>query len=126
MPAHKPEECDLLISDAIKAKDMEAVLALYEPNAAFVLASGEVVTGQAAIRKAIQPFMELEQFDFTTDIKAFLNADQDIAMLRGTWTATAKGPDGKLIKLAGKNVEVVRRQPDGTWRFMIDNPQGAD
>ena len=102
MLAHKPEECDLLISDAIKAKDLEAALALYEPNAAFVLSSGEVVTGQAALRKALKPFMELEEFDFTTDIKAFLSADQDIAMLRRTWSATAKAPDGKLIKLSGK------------------------
>ena len=126
MPAYKPEECDLLIFEAIKAKDLEAAVALYEPNATFFLESGEVATGQTAIREALRGWMELEDPIFTTELKAFLSADRDLAMLRGSWSAIAKGPDGKPSKISGKNVEVVRRQPDGTWRFVIDHPRGAD
>jgi ketosteroid isomerase-like protein len=47
-------------------------------------------------------------------------------MLRAAWSATAPGPDGKPVTVTGNNVEVVRRQPDGTWLFVIDNPRGAD
>ena len=39
MPAHKPEECDLLIEQALKNKDLDAAVALYEPNASLVLDS---------------------------------------------------------------------------------------
>jgi len=126
MPAYTPEECDILIAQAVRAKDLEAAVALYEPNAVFVLGTGESVTGHVAIREALIPFMSLETFDFTTETKAFLNAEQDIALVRGTWAATAKGPDGQLVEMAGKNLEVVRRQADGTWLYMIDHPQGAD
>jgi uncharacterized protein (TIGR02246 family) len=126
MPARKPEECDILIVEAIKRKDLEAAVALYEPNATFVLDSGEVITGRAAIREALKAWIGLDDVRFTTEIKAIQSADGNLAMSRGTWSATTKGPDGKPVTLTGKNVEVVRRQPDGTWLFVIDNPRGAD
>ena len=126
MAAHRPEECDLHIFDAIKTKDLEAAVALYETNATFFLESGEIATGQAAIREALRGWMALEDPQFTTPLQVFFNADQDLAILRGSWTAIAKGPDGAPTKIAGKNIEVVRRQPDGTWRFVIDHPRGAD
>jgi len=32
------------------------------------------------------------------------------------------GPDGQPTAMAGKAIEVVRRQADGTWRFIVDDP----
>jgi hypothetical protein len=32
----------------------------------------------------------------------------------------------RLIDIAGRHADVVRRQPDGSWRFVIDNPNGSD
>ena len=60
MPARKPEECDTLLVEAINRGDLEAALALYEPNASFVQDSGEVVTGLGAIREVMQSFLALK------------------------------------------------------------------
>jgi hypothetical protein len=30
------------------------------------------------------------------------------------------------VSMSGQGREVVRRQPDGTWRFVIDAPNGLD
>jgi len=126
MPANKPEECDILIEKALNGRDLEAAVALYEPNASFVLASGEVITGRDAIREALKGFLAFEEIRFTRGISATQSGDGSLAMLRAAWTATAPGPDGKPVTVTGKNVEVVRRQSDGTWLFVIDNPRGAD
>jgi uncharacterized protein (TIGR02246 family) len=126
MPARKPEECDLLLAEAQQRGDLEAAVALYEPNASFVLDSGEVVTGRAAIREVLKEWFALDDSHFTTKIKAIQSGDGNLALLRGTWSATTKGPDGKPVTVSGNNVEVVRRQPDGTWLFVIDNPHWAD
>ena len=126
MAALKPEDCDLLIFAAIKNKDLEAAVALYEPNATFIIDSGEAVVGHAAIRETLRGWMDLQEPVFTTELKTFLNAEENLALLRGSWSAIAKDADGKSITISGKNVEVVRRQPDGTWRFVIDHPRGAD
>jgi uncharacterized protein (TIGR02246 family) len=126
MPALKPEDCDLLVFDSIRKKDLEAAVALYEPDATFITGSGEAVVGHAAIREVMRGWMELEEPEFTTGLETFINAEGNLALLRGSWSAIAKDADGKPVKITGKNVEVVRRQPDGTWRFVIDHPTGAD
>jgi len=30
------------------------------------------------------------------------------------------------VDIVGKSADVLRQQPDGTWRFVIDNPWGTD
>ena len=57
MPAHTPEECDLLLIEAMETGDLDAMLDLYEPNATFVVSSGRVVTGHAAIRQVLQGYI---------------------------------------------------------------------
>ena len=125
MPAQKPEDCDFLLVEALSKGDLEAALALYEPNASFVLDSGQVVTGQSAIREVMQGFLALKP-KFTMEVKAVQNGDENIALLRGKWNLSGTGPDGKPMTMSGNSTEVVRRQPDGSWKFIIDNPRGAD
>ena len=125
MSARKPEDCDLMLVDALGNGDLEAALALYEPNASFVLDSGQVVTGLPAIREVMQGFLALKP-KFTMEVKAVPNGDENIALLRGKWNLSGTGPDGKPMTMSGNSTEVVRRQPDGTWKFIIDNPRGAD
>jgi uncharacterized protein (TIGR02246 family) len=114
------------VERALNSRDLEAAVALYEPNASLLLASGEVVTGHSAIREALRGFFAFDDIRFTREISVTLNGDGSIAMLRAAWSAKAPGPDGKPVTVTGNNVEVVRRQPDGTWLFVIDNPRGGD
>ena len=125
MPARKPEECDTLLVEAVNRGDLEAAVALYEPNASFVLESGQVVTGKAAIREAMQGFLALKP-KFTIEVKAVQSGDGGLALTRGKWSLSGTGPDGKPTAMSGNSTEVVRRQTDGTWLFVIDNPRGAD
>ena len=36
------------------------------------------------------------------------------------------GADGSEVNLTGQTSDVVRRQPDGTWLLVIDNPFGCE
>ena len=47
---------------------------------------------------------------------------EDLALVYNDWTLSATGADGNPIERSGKAIEVVRRQPDGSWRFAIDDP----
>jgi len=49
-----------------------------------------------------------------------------LALVAGNWSFTGTAPDGSAVNLTGHNADVLRRQPDGTWRFVIDNPWGTD
>ena len=124
MPASKPEEMHRCFAEAFNAGDMEALIALYEPGASLVPQPGQAVVGHPAIRAALQSFLALKG-EMTLETKHCLQAG-GVALLRGEWHLTGTGPDGNPIKSQGKSAEVVRRQPDGSWLYLIDNPYGAD
>jgi uncharacterized protein (TIGR02246 family) len=125
MPAHKPEECDLLLIEAMNKGDLDSAMALYEPKATYVLDSGEVITGREAIREAARGFLVLKP-KFTIAVKALLSGDAELALTSATWSVTGIDAEGKPFSGSGKSKEVVRRQADGTWMFVIDNPHGGE
>lgn len=124
MPAHTPEEAPRLFAAAFGARDLGAALALYEPEATLIPQPGQVVTGTEAIREALSGLFALEpEFDLEVN-KTFQVGD--IALLFSDWTLSATDPDGQAIEMGGRTADVVRRQPDGSWLLVIDNPYGAD
>ena len=50
----------------------------------------------------------------------------DLALVIGVWSFTGTGQGGEPVKMASKSADVLRRQPDGSWRLVIDNPWGTD
>jgi ketosteroid isomerase-like protein len=51
-----------------------------------------------------------------------VQSGDDLAMVYNDWHMSAKRADGQPVEVRGKAIEVVRRQPDGTWRFILDDP----
>ena len=123
MLALKPEECDLLLMKAVESGDLDAAVALYEPDAVFVVSPDRVVTGRAAIREVLQA-MAASMTGNVEAVTVVPSADGTVAVTRTKGSITSAGPDGKPVTTPFHSVEVVRKQPDGTWRFVIDDPGG--
>ena len=51
-----------------------------------------------------------------------MRAADDVAVVYNDWSMSAAGPDGVAISLTGKAIEIVRRQPDNGWLFILDDP----
>ena len=119
MTAKSPEDMDPAFMEAFNAGDGETLLALYEPDAAFVVPSGEVIVGPAAIGEALAGFSDLKpKIDLRTE-RILRNGDT--ALVYSSWTVNGTGPDGPVV-MTGNSTVVVREQSDGTWRFAIDDP----
>ena len=124
MPAHTPEEVQRLFAEAFGSHDLEAVLALYEPDATLIPQPGEVVTGTEAIREVLSGLLGMgPRFDLKVN-KAF-QAD-DTALIFSDWTLSAIDPNGNAVEMAGQGSDVARRQSDGSWLMVIDNPWGGE
>ena len=50
----------------------------------------------------------------------------DIALINTEWSFNGIGPDGKAVTITGKATDVLRRQSDGNWWILIDNPWGTN
>ena len=100
-------------------------MSLYEPGAMTVPQPGPAVSGQMAIREVMTAFLALKP-QFGLQLRKAFQAN-DIALLFSTWTLTGTDPNGGgPVEMAGQTSDVVRRQPDGTWLFVIDVPFGAE
>ena len=124
MPAYKPEECDLLLYEVMEAGDLDSALDLYETDAVFIVSPGKVVTGHAAIREVLQNMASAQATGKLDAVTSVTSADGSLAFTRTKGTSTRPGPDGNPITTHFHSVEVVRKQPDGTWRIAIDDPSG--
>ena len=118
-----PQELLEAFFRTFNAGDLDATLALYEPNAMLVAEPGKTVQGMAALREALSAFLAMKP-KLTPDKSEMLTTG-DLALSLVKWTLNGTGPDGKPLTMTGTSSDVARRQPDGTWRLVIDNPWGT-
>lgn len=123
MAESKLEDMHQIFTNHFNAGNLDALVELYEEEAAFVPQPGQVVTGKNAIREALQGFLSLNG---TMTLKMlYAIRSGDLALLSGEWHLTGSGPEGEPIEMEGKTAEVVRRQHDGRWLYVADHPFGA-
>src|SRR5437763_13759576 len=104
MNARNPEEVDRLFAQALNAGDLDALVALYEPQAALTPEPGKTVIGHPAIRAALAQFVAGKpRIEIVPRVIA---QSGDLALVSARWKLAMTGPDGKSAELAGHSVEV--------------------
>ena len=111
MGAKQPGELAKMFEKAITSGDIDAVIALYEKDAASPDQAGTVHKGVDEIRTAFIPFAQMKP-DIKCDPRKVVEAG-DIALIHNYWTMSGA---------SGHAVEVARRQGDGSWLYVIDDP----
>ena len=122
MAASTPQEMLDAFLERFNAGDVEGVLAHYESDAAFVDEPGKVVQGTDALRESLSKFIAMKST--LTLVKTETILAGDIGTNCAKWTLTGTGPDGEPVSMEGVAIDVIRRQPDGSWKMVIDNPWG--
>jgi ketosteroid isomerase-like protein len=123
MPATEPEQIHRLFEQAFNADDLDGLMALYEPEAVLVPQPGAVVEGSAAVRESLRWFLD-RKGRITLDTKLVLRVG-DLTYMSNRWSLTGGTmPDGSPAELGATTAEVARRQPDGSWLYVIDNAWG--
>ena len=123
MATTTPEQVIERFAALLANGDIDALVDLYEPEAVFAPRPGEAVTGHDAIREALGGLVELRpQLD--GEIRDVLVSD-DTALISNRWGLRGTGPDGAPVEMGGTSADVLRRDPDGAWRIVIDNPWGS-
>jgi ketosteroid isomerase-like protein len=110
-PAHTPEDLTRLFVERANAGDADGIAALYEPTAVMAYPPGDQTIGRDAIRALWERALaSAPRFQPEAPLPTLISGDLAL-------TATAPR-DG-----AGARAQVARRQPDGTWLRILDQPE---
>jgi ketosteroid isomerase-like protein len=120
----RPEEMNGAFADAVNSGDVSRVLGLYESYALLAPRPGERAAGLDAIRAALDELLALRGTMVSRNVLCMQVGE--LALLQGEWQLSGTAPDGSPLELSSRTAEVVRRQPDGSWRYVIDHAFGAD
>jgi ketosteroid isomerase-like protein len=114
MAAKGPEEICYLFQRYMAQGDLDSVLSVYDPEAIFLNQTGEVKKGGAALRQELAPFAARKAI-FNFNVRQVVQTG-DIALMHTDWNVSGSQPRSVYA------IEVARRQPDGTWRWLIGDP----
>ena len=109
--AQNPEDLTRLFVERANDGDAAGVAALYEPEAVMAYPPGQTTVGQEAIRALWEQILaHAPNFKQESPLPTLMSGD--IAL-------TSTSPkDG-----AGARAQVARRQSDGTWLRLLDQPE---
>lgn len=108
-PARNPEDLMRLFLERANAGDVDGLVDLYEPGAVLDRGDGSLAHGTEAIRRFFDEILA-DRPQFTPGVTAPVLVSGDLAL------TSTRLDDGSTT------AEVARRQPDGTWRWAIDQP----
>src|SRR5262245_25704366 len=107
---------------AFQAGDVDAVMNTYEPGAVVAFEPGRPVADAALVRRTFADWCALSP-RFAYRGHEVLAAG-DLAVHLAPWQMRGTASDGGTIDQSGLSVAVLRRQPNGEWLMVIDNPHG--
>ena len=118
MSAHEPADASASFERYFANGDLEGLMSLYEKDAVFPTTHG-ISTGHDEIRTTLKAYLDSgAKLAFG---ESLVFPAGDLALIHTPWTMQM--PDGSTAE--GATAEVVRRQADGTWMYIIDNPDGT-
>lgn len=110
------------MTSAFNRGDIDAVMRTYEPGAVVIGEPGAAVSGPSALRAMFAGFVAAKA-QFTFSGHEVFQAE-DIALHLMPWRMAGVAPDGSAVAARGLSVAVLRRQRDGRWLMVIDDPYG--
>jgi ketosteroid isomerase-like protein len=119
MIARSPEEAVELLDRAFNEADVEAILAFYEDAAVVVTEPGHLARGSAELRNFFERIVG--SGSSVKQLKTFTLEADGIALFLSRWSIHRANEGAARTFVA---TTVLRKQPDGGWRALIDNAFG--
>ena len=108
------------LAAAFNTGDVATVLNMYDFTGIIVPEPGNPVSGKEQFEAAIKAILSIKG---KMEIKTVYCLETgSLAVGRSEWSIT----DGDEVKISAKGIEVMKQQPDGTWKIIIDHAFGAE
>jgi len=116
----RAQDAHTALAAAFNTGDINTVLGMYDVSGIMVPEPGKAVTGKADWEQAIRGILSIPGKMAINTVYCYEAGD--VAVGRSEWSIT----DGTDVKISAKGIELMRRQPDGTWKIVVDHAFGAE
>jgi ketosteroid isomerase-like protein len=112
---------DSAFAAAANAGKVDSLVSVYTPTAALLPPNLPPQKGQAAIRAFWGGFLDAYTVRFELESDA-IEGRGDLAYNLGHYrfTAVPKAKENPGVADEGKFLEILKKQPDGTWKYVVD------
>ena len=117
-----PADFPLVFKARFDARQLDALVAGYGPDAALDLGGGNVFRGHDAIRLALANFLAPGLPIEITPQHTLVTGDHAIVLF--DWSIRGAAADGTFVEIGGGAVDALRKEADGEWRQILDLPFG--
>ena len=115
----RAQDAHATLAAAFNTGDVATVLSMYDYDGIIVPEPGKPVSGKAKFEEAIKAILSIKG---RMEIKTvYCLQAGDVAIGRSEWNIT----DGTEVKVSAKGIELMKQQPDGSWKIVIDHAFGA-
>jgi ketosteroid isomerase-like protein len=122
MIADSPGHAVEILDEAFNRGDLDAVLNFYEANAVVVREPGRLARGHVEIRDFFTGAMQSGAH--AKQLKTSIIEADGVALFLSRWTLNLPDAEQGTTNREFTATTVLRRQADGTWKALIDNPIG--
>ncbi len=112
------------MTHAFQAGKIDQVMSTYEANATVMFEPGVATRDRSALEAAFTQFATVSPVFSYSGHEVIVEGD--IAVHFAPWNMTGTAPDGTNVEANGLSVAVARKQKDGSWKMVIDNPYGGN
>jgi ketosteroid isomerase-like protein len=122
--AMTPKMAHELWESAFNEKNLDQLCVLYAENAVVHNGDEAPSVGSKAICEGLKELF-LKGADKVSIETGYELRSDDLALLRSIWQMDGKDEEGNPTTMNGSGIEVVQRQADGSWLYVLDHPMGA-
>ena len=101
---------------------IDEVMQSYERDAMVVFDPGKPISDPDLLRKMFEDMSGAKPKFSYSGHQVFISGD--IAIHIAPWEMNGMAPDGSTIQQEGLSIVVLRKQSNGEWLMVIDNPHG--
>ncbi|WP_316820250.1 hypothetical protein [Pedobacter gandavensis] len=109
--------------NCLKNRDLKGAMSCFDPQGLYIDSDGTEIRGQSQIEAAIAQLCAL-----SPEIKggqAHVSTIGDLSLWMDEWGMTAAMPNGHVIKSTGHTACLMKRNEQGLWLWLVDNPFGS-
>lgn len=122
MSATSPQHVVELLDRAFNQQDVDATLGFYEDKAVVVAQPGVIISGHVPLRDFFG--LAMKSGATAKQIKTRVIEADGIALFLSRWALDYTDPTGKHSSRELVATTVMRKQPGGEWKVLIDNSFG--